>query len=241
MRKLNLTAAAAVLLAIALLSVFKLADYNKSNADAERSFNELSEQTHIHRASKTGETVTPVKKLREENSDTAGWIYIAGTVLDYPVMHTPDDPEYYLHRNFSGEYSISGTPFMDSRCTDSSDNIIIYGHNMKAGTMFAGLADYLDDAYLSEHSFITYITDEEFRSYKAAAAFKADMDSKNTDFTWFDIVDFENQEDFEDFVNGIKNNCGQEIEAEYGNRFLTLVTCSDDGKDRYVVIAEQIN
>jgi len=57
----------------------------------------------------------------------------------------------------------------------------------------------------------------------------------------FDIVDFENNAVFEDFVNGVENNCGKEIEAQYGNGFLTLVTCSSDGKDRYVVIAQQVN
>lgn len=240
MRKLKLTAAA-VFFAVALLSVYKLVSYNKSSADAESRFNELSEQASIHRTSKTGETITPVKNLQEENMDTAGWIYISGTLVDYPVMHTPDDPEYYLHRNFSGEYSVSGTPFMDYRCTDNSDNIIIYGHNMKSGTMFAGLADYLDDTYLSAHSDITYMTSVEIRSYKAIAAFQADMDSNDTDFNWFDIVDFEDKPVFEDFVNGIENNCGKEIEAQYGNDFLTLVTCSSDGKDRYVVIAQQVN
>ena len=240
MRKLKLTATA-VLFAVALLSAYKLVGYNKSSADAESSFNELSEQVFIHRNSKTGETITPVKKLQEKNSDTVGWIYISGTVVDYPVMHTPDDPEYYLHRNFSGEYSMSGTPFMDSRCSDNSDNIIIYGHNMKSGTMFAGLADYLDDTYLSEHSDITYMTAVEIRCYKAIAAFQADMDSNDTDFNWFDIVDFENNAVFEDFVNGVENNCGKEIEAQYGNGFLTLVTCSSDGKDKYVVIAQQVN
>ena len=112
---------------------------------------------------------------------------------------------------------------------------------MKSGTMFAGLADYLDDTYLSEHSDITYMTAVEIRCYKAIAAFQADMDSNDTDFNWFDIVDFENNAVFEDFVNGVENNCGKEIEAQYGNGFLTLVTCSSDGKDRYVVIAQQVN
>ena len=73
--------------------------------------------------------------LRKENPDCAAWIYIEDTNINYPVMQT----EEYLYKNFYGSNSKSGTPFVDSRCTLESDNIIIYAHNMLNGTMFADL------------------------------------------------------------------------------------------------------
>ncbi|RGY78805.1 class B sortase [Parabacteroides distasonis] len=61
------------------------------------------------------------------------------TAIDYPVMHTPNDPKKYLYKNFNGQYSTSGTPFLDARCTINSSNCILYGHNMRNGQLFASL------------------------------------------------------------------------------------------------------
>lgn len=74
----------------------------------------------------------------------AGWITIEGTPVNYPVMFTPDQPDFYLKHGFDKEYSAYGVPFVGENCTLSprSDNLIIYGHHMKNGTMFAALADY---------------------------------------------------------------------------------------------------
>ena len=77
-----------------------------------------------------------ISPLFSENPDFIAWINIQGTKLDYPVMHTPKQPEKYLRLDFHQKYSRHGVPFLDGRCTLESDNLIIYGHNMKDGTMF---------------------------------------------------------------------------------------------------------
>lgn len=68
--------------------------------------------------------------------DLVGWIKIEGTPIDYPVMHSPEEAERYLHRNFDGQYSRSGTPFMMPVSDPSvpNENIILYGHHMKDGS-----------------------------------------------------------------------------------------------------------
>ena len=71
--------------------------------------------------------------LISQNSDCIGWITIDNTVVDYPVMHTPEWPQKYLRMNFYQQYSDSGVPFLDYRCTLESDNLIIFGHNMRNG------------------------------------------------------------------------------------------------------------
>ena len=78
-----------------------------------------------------------LKALFNQNSDCIGWIYIPGTAVNYPVMHTPSNPQKYLRRDFCGNYSQSGVPFLDSRCDLESTDLIIYGHNMRNGTMFS--------------------------------------------------------------------------------------------------------
>ena len=80
-----------------------------------------------------------IQALIAENADCIGWLSIDGTNISYPVMHTPSNPQKYLRRNFYGRYSQSGVPFLDGRCDLQSTNLIIYGHNMKNGTMFSDL------------------------------------------------------------------------------------------------------
>ena len=73
------------------------------------------------------------------NKECYAWISINDTRISYPVMHSPNEPDKYLNRNFYGQYSSSGVPYMDGRCTDDSDNKIIYGHHMDFGSMFSDL------------------------------------------------------------------------------------------------------
>lgn len=70
-----------------------------------------------------------IEKLIAKNGDCIGWIYIAGTEVNYPVMYSVNEPQKYLHRNFYGEYSYSGVPFLDARCSLDSQNLIVYGYN----------------------------------------------------------------------------------------------------------------
>ena len=75
--------------------------------------------------------------LFEANGDCIGCICIPNTAVNYPVMFTPEEPQKYLRKNFEGEYSVSGVPFLDGASTPECDNLIVYGHYMKNGTMFS--------------------------------------------------------------------------------------------------------
>lgn len=92
-----------------------------------------------------------IQALITESADCIGWLSIDGTNISYPVMHTPSDPQKYLRRSFYGQYSQSGVPFLDGRCSTVGGNLIIYGHNMKNGTMFSDLKKYLNTDFLNSH------------------------------------------------------------------------------------------
>ena len=92
-----------------------------------------------------------IQALITENADCIGWLSIDGTNISYPVMHTPSDPQKYLRRSFYGQYSQSGVPFLDGRCSTVGGNLIVYGHNMKNGTMFSDLKKYLNTDFLNSH------------------------------------------------------------------------------------------
>ncbi|MBR1507367.1 MAG: class B sortase [Eubacterium sp.] len=187
------------------------------------------------------------KDIYEKNNDFAGWISIPDTPIDYPVMHTPKDPEFYLRRDFDKNYSIAGTIFIDERddLEKPSDNIIIYGHHMKSGTMFGSLQKYEDEKYYRSHKLIYFDTLYERGTYEVIAAFRTQIYSDDyAGFVCYNFIDADNAEDFDDFVTSCKALTGFEtgVSASYGDKLISLSTCSyhvDDG--RFVVIAKKID
>ena len=109
--------------------------------------------------------------VKEENPDFYGWLSVPDTVIDYPVMHTPSVPERYLRRAFDGSYSTNGVPFLDGACYEDCGNLIIYGHHMEDGTMFADLLKYADQSFWQAHPVIRFDTTEEIAEYEVLAAF----------------------------------------------------------------------
>ena len=145
------------------------------------------------------------------NGDCIGWLSIDGTNISYPVMHTPSDPQKYLRRNFYGKYSQSGVPFLDGRCDLQSTNLIIYGHNMKNGTMFSDLKKYVDRDFLNAHRTVKFETEDGIRYYTVTEVLKT-----NTSNAWYNRITCED------------------------GRHLILSTCYGSGKDgRLLIIAAE--
>ena len=111
-------------------------------------------------------------KLYELNNDIVGWLLIEGTGVNYPVMYTPDKPDYYLYKNFDKDYSRSGVPFMDvkSSLEPQSDNILIHGHHMKDGSMFKDLVKYKDRDFFNENRDIFLDRDGDIEHYERIRA-----------------------------------------------------------------------
>ena len=127
--------------------------------------------------SQTVETVQSrnLNPLFEMNSDCVGWIYIESTNINYPVMHTPNSPQKYLRKNFNGEYSQSGVPFVDARCSIDGGTVILYGHNMKNGTQFSDLKKYLSTDFSNTHKNIEFQTKAGVRIYTVIDVKKTDI------------------------------------------------------------------
>lgn len=182
-------------------------------------------------------------QIYERNTDLFGWLRIDGTPIDYPVMYTPDDPEKYLHKNYSGEYSFDGIPFLDGKCTADSDNLIIYSHNMLDGSMFANLMKYRDKSYWQEHPTIHFDTLYEEQEYEVLAAFYDRVYYQNE--TCFKFYKFINAADEADFDNAIANYHEKQlydtgVTASYGDKLITLVTCAYHVENgRFVVVARK--
>lgn len=177
--------------------------------------------------------------LFEQNRDCVGWLCIPGTTLDYPVMHTPDVPLKYLRRDFFGNRSQSGVPFLDWRCTLTDDNLILYGHNMKSGTMFAGITAYRDQNYRDAHPVIEFETEQGCVSYTIFAV----VQLRKTD-RWYSFLRAEDEDSFCRAVADIRSRSLYDtgITPSPDQQMLTLSTCygsRDD--DRLVVIAANLS
>ena len=179
-----------------------------------------------------------LSELFTMNEDFAGWLCIPETDINYPVMHTPDDPEKYLRRNFQGEYSESGVPFLDSRCVLDSDNLIIYGHNMMNGTMFAGLRGYVQEDFCKAHPIVEFQTADGCVEYRV---FAVTWVKSNDD--WYKFVSADAAEDFNSAVDKVMGKALFSISSapEYGSQILTLSTCYDSVHNgRLLVLAAKI-
>ena len=207
----------------------------------------------------TAEKTEKMEEVYTINEDSAGWLKIDGTVIDYPVMQTPTDEQYYLNRDFNGKYSVYGCIIADTDSkigtgtlaegyTDGSrpgTNIILHGHNMKNGTMFGGLDKYRDKAYEQKHSIIKFSSLYEDREYKICAVFLSQVYKKGqTDvFKYYQFFNADTEEEFNDFYDNIKKMSMYDtgVTAEYGDEFITLSVCAyhvDNG--RLVVVGKRI-
>ena len=181
-------------------------------------------------------------ELYAQNSDFMGWIRIDGTGIDYPVMQSKDDPDFYLKHNFSKEYSRFGLPYMQANCGLSSDNIIIYGHNIKSKSMFNELTEYKDKAFYTAHKYIIFDTLEEQRTYEVIAVFKT-VAYSNSGFQYYGFVKANTEEEFNDYVSRCKalSFYDADVTAEYGDKLLTLTTCEYSQENgRFAVVAKLI-
>jgi sortase B len=109
---------------------------------------------------------------QQQNPDIYAWLQIPGTAVDYPILRRADDDNYYLDHNLDGSAGYPGCLYTQScDAADFSDfNTVVYGHNMKNGTMFGGLKQYRDGDYLAAHRQIIVYTPTEKRVYTIFAA-----------------------------------------------------------------------
>lgn len=183
--------------------------------------------------------------LVAENPDTIGWLKIDGTDIDNVVMHAPDTPEKYLHANFYGEHSYRGTLYVAEACdVRTSDNVIIYGHHMKDGSMFGALVDYQDEAFWRTHRYLRFDTIYAEQRYEVVAAFYTRILGENeTGFRYYDYTGADDPEQLAEYVAFIEQNQCYDtgVGIAPGDRLLTLSTCAYQTTDgRFVVVAKQV-
>ena len=248
------------------ISAFMVGDYLVEGKQQENRYDELSNiaanaQTETTEAAVdategtavTEATVAPTeaggilpgyKDIYEMNNHVVGWIKMEGTKMDYPVMQTPDEPNFYLYRDFDKKDSKRGSIYAREVCdiNEPSDNITIFGHNMADGSMFACLSNYTSKRAWDNNSLIFFDTLTEYHTYKIFAVFKTSANI-GQGFSYHQFVDAENEAQFNEFVSTCKKLAFYDtgITPVYGDKLICLSTCEytlDNG--RLVVAAVRI-
>lgn len=177
--------------------------------------------------------------IKAENEHIYAWIYIPGTKVDYPILQHPTDDSYYLDHNIDGSKGLPGTIFSQSlNSKDFTDpNTVLYGHNMKNGSMFASLHNFEDNVFFDENMYIYIYTPEKTYVYKIFAAYN--FNNKHLLYE-YDCSTKEKYEYYLSVINNVRDMTArrrEDVKVTTDDCILTLSTClknSDDTK-RYLV------
>lgn len=220
-----------IALGIFLYSGYQLFNIYKANWDEKKEINEITEIAQIPETIEEIEDPdTPFEvnweELRKVNSSVAGWIIIPDTDISYPIVQASDN-EYYLNKTFANRTNYAGAIFIDYRnkADFSENNTFIYGHNVKHGTMFAELANFMNQSFFDQHPYVYLFTPE--GNYRCEVlSFQSTYDG--SDAYQMGITNEEAWSNYIDIITApdLKGHIRTETVMEEGDRMITLSTCS---------------
>ena len=179
------------------------------------------------------------EKLLELNDEVSGWIKIDGTRIDYPFLQHRDN-DYYLHTNIENKKSVRGCVYIDYRNDRElkNKNTLVYGHNMKDGSMFKDLVRYKNKDFFNLHGIIHMDSLYEESDWQVFSVYVVDADKETID------PDYPDEESFIKELNRFKDRSmyKTDIQLSSNDRVITLVTCSYETKNsRTIVHAKHID
>lgn len=237
-----------IVIYILLIGIMSISSYfiyrnYKEEQKQEKFFEELVNiaENEINKIS-TAEEEINLNKLYSMNNDIIGWLKINDTEINYPIMQTKKNPNYYLRKNFYKQYSYYGTPYLAESCDiETSDNLIIYGHHINNYKMFGELENYKNKKFYEEHKNIRLYTLKENREYEIIAVFKTIAYSK-AGFKYYKYINFSDEREFNSFYEKCKELSFYDTNSvgKYGDKFMTLSTCEYSKENgRLVVVAKE--
>lgn len=236
--KILITLIQIVLIAVIIFSGIKIIEWIKSNKKNKDIMSEIKENVVINNEmdSNNEEYKIDFAKLKQKNSDAIAWIKVNGTDIDFPVVKGTDN-SYYLTHNFDKEKNKAGWIFADYRNKfDGTDkNIIIYGHNMKNGSMFASLKNVIKEEWYNNENnkYIALITENENCKYQVFSVYQIETEEYYLQT---------NISNFKEFVEKIKGRSKKDfnVDIKETDSILTLSTCADNTKYRVVLHAVKV-
>ena len=217
-------------------STAETTEQGAEEAKAAMTEDEINEMLAGMKATETAETATeeqseviPVKfeELQAVNPDIYAWITVPGTVIDYPILQHASDNTYYLMHNIDGSYGYPGCVYTENmNSKDFTDNnTVIYGHNMKNGSMFAQLHKFEDPDFFNENREVLIYLPDEVLHYTIFAAHV--YDDRHLLYS-FDFTDPEVYQKYLDSIFSTRDmsaNIDKDVTVTADDQIITLVTC----------------
>lgn len=177
-------------------------------------------------------------KLTSINDNIKGWLWIPNTVISYPLLQGEDN-EKYLHITYDKQSSIFGSIFLDFRCnSDFGDsNTIIYGHNMKNGSMFGSLKQYRDESFYKKHKYIYIFQETQVLKYKIVSSYTTNVISDTYS------IEYSDTDAFGKYLDMIKKYASYDTNTsiDLNDKIITLSTCTGNEETRFVVHAKLVH
>ena len=229
-----------ILLFILIYSGIKIYKWYKDKTSNKEIVEQIKETVVVEDKNEYKEEYTiDFNKLIEQNKETVAWIKVNNTNIEYPVVKANNN-NFYLNHSFDKSENLAGWIFADYRNKfDNTDkNIIIYGHNMRDGSMFGSLKNILNSDWYEneENTNITLYTENEKCIYKVFSIYKIESED------YYIKTEFSNDNEFEQFVNTIKNRSIKkfDIDVSKEDNILTLSTCANNNRYRIVLHAKKM-
>ena len=236
-----------ILVSLIIISIIYILKefYWKKEAKEETKVIDTMEVDESKVTKETTKKMIQVRNLKQENSDIVGFLEIENTNIKYPVLQGNDN-EYYMTHNYKKEKSKNGAIFLDKDYDwdISSNNYLIYGHNLNNGTMFQELLKYKDENYYKEHPTIFFTTTDDEGTYDIISVFKSKVyNTTDNVFKYYFFINPKTEEEYNNYIKNIKEISLYNIDktAKYGMQLITLSTCSYHVKDgRFVIVGAKV-
>ena len=234
MKKKLMTIIELILVVIFLFSCYKI--FTKLNAyKTDGKTYDAVRQEYIEEVQKSPENIDYkglYNKLKESNADYRGWITVENTDIDYPIVQGTDN-DFYLKHDFNKKESISGCVFMDYlNEVDKDDNIILYGHNMRNGSMFSKLQNFKKNEFFYQNNKVIIKDEAGEHTYEVFSVYVLKPGDK------LGKINYSSADEFNEYIKFIKNKSfyTSDIKVEKGDKILTLVTCTYEIDDARTIV-----
>ncbi len=232
-----------ILFLILICSGFKLYFWYKDKKNNDETTEQLKNNVKLEKIKKDNSNnekyIVDFKKLKSENSDVVAYIKVNNTNIEYPIVKTSNN-NFYLNHSFDKSKNSRGWIFADykNKFDNTDKNIVIYGHNMRDESMFGSLKNILNEEWYNnaENKNITFLTEKGNYIYKVFSIYKIESED------YYIKTNFKNDEDYEKFLNTIKNRSIKnfDINLNINDKIITLSTCANNNKYRIVLHAKKL-
>ncbi len=231
-----------ILLSILIYSGIKIFKWYKDKTNNNKIVEQIKSTVIVEENNEDGNEngyTVDFNKLKEQNNETIAWLKINNTNIEYPVVKGTNN-SFYLNHSFDKSKNSAGWIFADykNKFDNTDKNIVIYGHNMRDGSMFGSMLNILDAKWYEneENTNITLYTENEKCIYKVFSIYKIESED------YYIKTEFSDDNNFEQFVNTIKKRSIKEFNTDVSkdDNILTVSTCANNNKYRVVLHAKKI-